>query len=48
VWSGWFDSIAEAFAFEKQVQGWRREKRIALIEGRFGDLPGLAARGPGE
>jgi putative endonuclease len=44
VWSAWFDSIAEAFAFEKRVQGWRREKRVALIEGRFDDLPGLASR----
>ena len=44
VWSAWFDSIAEAFAFEKRVQGWRREKRVALIEGRFGDLPMLASR----
>ena len=44
VWSAWFDSIAEAFAFEKQVQGWRREKRVALIEGRFDDLPALARR----
>ena len=32
----------EAFAFEKQVQGWSRAKREALIQGRFDDLPGLA------
>ena len=44
VWAAWFDSIAEAFAFEKRVQGWSRRKRITLIEGRFGDLPGLASR----
>jgi putative endonuclease len=29
---------------EKRVQGWSRAKRIALIEGRWGDLPGLASR----
>ncbi len=44
VWAAWFDSIAEAFAFEKQVQGWRRDKRLALIEGRFDELPALSSR----
>ncbi|MDP9026196.1 MAG: GIY-YIG nuclease family protein [Actinomycetota bacterium] len=38
-----FARIDEAFAREKQVQGWGRAKRIALIEGRLGDLPGLSA-----
>jgi putative endonuclease len=42
VWSGWFDSIRDAFYFEKQVQGWGRAKRLALIEGRWADLPALA------
>ena len=42
VWAQEFDRIDEAFAFEKQVQGWGREKRRALIEGRFDDLPGLS------
>jgi putative endonuclease len=41
-WAGEFARIDEAFAFEKQVQGWRREKRIALIEERWDDLPDLA------
>ena len=41
-WSGWFDSIAEAFAFEKQVQGWSRRKREALIAGDFHLLPELS------
>jgi putative endonuclease len=36
------DSIRDAFAREKQVQGWGRQKRIALIEGRGEDLPGLS------
>ncbi|MET0997495.1 MAG: GIY-YIG nuclease family protein [Marmoricola sp.] len=43
VWAGWFDSIRDAFRFEKQVQGWSRAKREALIEGRFSDLPELAS-----
>ena len=43
VWAGEFSRIDEAYAFEKQVQGWRRDKRIALIEDRLEDLPELAA-----
>ena len=42
-WAGEFERVDEAFAFEKQVQGWRRDKRLALIEGRWEDLPALAA-----
>src|SRR6476661_6650542 len=43
VWAGWFDSIRDAYRFGKQVQGWSRAKREALIEGRFEDLPELAS-----
>jgi putative endonuclease len=43
-WAEWFDSIADAYAFEKQVQGWSRAKREALIRGDFEHLPGLARR----
>jgi putative endonuclease len=32
VWSVHFDRITEAIAFERQVKGWRREKKLALIE----------------
>jgi len=42
VYSAYFDRIEDAYRFEKQVQGWSRAKRIALIEGRFDDLPGLS------
>ena len=42
VWSMEFDSVVDAFAVEKQVQSWSRAKRQALIDGRLGDLPGLA------
>lgn len=31
-----------AFEREKQVQGWSRKKKEALIEGRLSDLPNLA------
>ena len=44
VWSGHFDRIDDAFWFEKQVRGWGRQKRIALMEGRWEDLPELSRR----
>ena len=37
-----FTRIDEAWQREKQVQGWSRAKRKALIERRFDDLPGLS------
>ncbi len=42
-----FDSISAAFAREKQVQGWSRRKRLALIEGRYDDLPLLSRKAKG-
>jgi putative endonuclease len=42
VFAAEFDRVDEAFAFEKQVQGWSRAKRRALIDGRLHDLPGLS------
>lgn len=36
--------IADAYAREKQVQGWGRKKRLALIEDRTGALPGLCRK----
>ena len=44
VWNAEFDSVAEAFAFEKRVQGWSRAKREALIRGDFDALPELSRR----
>jgi putative endonuclease len=44
LWSANFERIDEAFAFEKQVQGWSRKKREALMDGRFGDLGWLSSR----
>lgn len=43
-WAGEFERVDAAYAFEKQVQGWSRKKRLALIEGRIDDLPGMASR----
>jgi predicted GIY-YIG superfamily endonuclease len=39
-----FDRITDAIAAERQVKGWRRDKKEALIAGRFDLLPALAAR----
>ena len=44
LWSHEFEHIGAAFAFEKQVQGWSRSKREALIRGDFEALPELASR----
>ena len=41
-WAAEFRRIDDAYTYEKQIQNWSRAKRIALIEGRLGDLPGLA------
>jgi len=38
------DSVETAFRREKQIQGWSRAKKRALIESRWRDLPGLARR----
>ncbi len=42
VYCEYYDRIDYAFEREKQVQGWTREKKLALIEGRDKDLPKLA------
>jgi putative endonuclease len=41
-----FDQITDAISAERQVKGWRREKKEALIRGDHGALPALARRGP--
>ncbi|NLF50626.1 MAG: GIY-YIG nuclease family protein [Leptolinea sp.] len=33
-----YDRVDEAYAREKQIQGWSHRKKKALIEGNFGDL----------
>ncbi|BDV32412.1 GIY-YIG nuclease family protein [Microbacterium terricola] len=39
-----FDRIDEAYRREKQVQGWGRAKRIALITGHWEVLPALSKK----
>ena len=46
VWAAEFSRVEDAFLYEKQIQGWSRAKRVALIEGRFDALPDLASRPP--
>ena len=40
-----FDRLEDAAAAERQVKGWRREKKEALIRGDFAALPSLSRRG---
>jgi putative endonuclease len=46
VWSAEFDSIEQAFAFEKRISGWRREKKEAVIRGECEALVELSRRKP--
>ena len=39
-----FERIEDAIAAERQIKGWRREKKEALIRGDIAALPGLARR----
>ena len=43
-WAAEFERVDECFWHEKQLQGWGRAKREALIDGRLDLLPGLASR----
>lgn len=42
VYYEWYPRVDHAFYREKQVQGWNRKKKEALIHGEFGKLPELA------
>ena len=42
VWSEDFENIADAAAFERQVKGWSRKKKEALIRGEYEKLPELS------
>jgi putative endonuclease len=39
-----FQRITDAIAAERQIKGWSRAKKEALIRGDFGALPALARR----
>jgi putative endonuclease len=42
VFHQYFDRIQDAVSAERQVKGWRREKKEALIRGDFAALPALS------
>ena len=44
VFSQWLDRITDAIEAERQVKGWSRAKKEALIRGEFGRLPELSRR----
>ncbi|WP_292835271.1 GIY-YIG nuclease family protein [Microbacterium sp.] len=44
VYSEKYDNVHDAFAREKQVQGWSRAKRMALITFEGENLPGLSRK----
>jgi putative endonuclease len=44
VYSQWFERITDAIAAERQVKGWSRAKKEALIRGDFDALRMLAKR----
>jgi len=44
VWSEEFQTIHDAITVERSIKGWSRAKKLALIEGRYDDLPLLAKK----
>jgi putative endonuclease len=44
VWSEHFPDIADAVAVERQIKGWSRSKKEALIRGDYGEIRKLAKR----
>lgn len=44
VYSQHFPNITDAISAERQLKGWRREKKEALIRGDLAVLPALASR----
>jgi putative endonuclease len=44
VYSEWFERITDAIAAERQVKGWSRAKKEALMRGDFARLSKLSKR----
>ena len=44
VFSQWFERITDAIAAERQIKGWSRAKKEALMRGDFAGLASLARR----
>jgi putative endonuclease len=48
VWSEYFDRITDAIAAERQIKGWGRAKKQALMEGDWDSIRRLARRRAGK
>jgi putative endonuclease len=46
IYSQWFQQITDAIAAERQVKGWSRAKKEALMRGDFDALHALSKRVP--
>ena len=44
VWSEHFERITDAIAVERQIKGWSRAKKEALIKGDWGEISDRAKR----
>ena len=44
VWSEHFLDVTDAIAVERQIKGWSRSKKEALIRGDYGEIQKLAKR----
>ena len=44
IWAQQFDRIDDAFRLERQIKGWSRAKKEALVRGDWASLPILARR----
>ena len=42
IYCKYFPVISDAFAFEKQLQGWSRKKKEALLKGQIDELRALS------
>ena len=45
VWAQECEHVEDAFVLEHKLKGWRRAKKLALIEGRLAELAELARAG---
>ena len=45
VWAQESERVDDAYVLEMMIKGWRRAKKIALIDGRLDDLPDLSRAG---
>ena len=43
-WAAEFESVADAYRFERQIHGWSRAKKEALMRGDFDAIKRLAKR----